>query len=204
MCYRVTLLAVKGSGRCCFICPTGSKLGTDLAFLPEAIDKGCVLFGETRALKIREHRDGVWVRVVHRGRKKTLEAKNLIIAAGAFGTTRLNRNNRLGTHWRQAGKHLRIHPASKVFAYYADPVHGERGVPQALGYRAPELERVVFEGIFTPKSTAGPVVSAAGAAQTWWLERYDHLASFGLMVRERGEGRLFYIKDWPGYSLSYA
>ena len=62
------------------------------------------------------------------------------------------------------------------------------GVPQALGYQPPELPHIVLEGIFTPRSTVAPLLANAGLRADWWLDRFAHLATFGLMVRDRGEG----------------
>jgi choline dehydrogenase-like flavoprotein len=62
------------------------------------------------------------------------------------------------------------------------------GVPQGLGYRAPELPRVTFEGVHTPAGPAAPMLSLSGRRHRWWMERYDRLATFGMMVRDRGSG----------------
>ncbi len=187
----------EGSGRCCFICPSGAKRTTDLAFLPDAIAHGCTLFAHTTATRICETSDGVLLTVTTPAGNYLLHSRKLVLAAGAFGTPHLIRRNRLGTLWHEAGNHLKVHPASKVFAYFDEPVHSERGVPQGLGYIPPEFPRITLEGIFTPKSTAPEMIAAAGERHRWWLDRYDHLASFGLMLREYAEGKVRFIGKWP-------
>ncbi|MCC6273037.1 MAG: GMC family oxidoreductase [Deltaproteobacteria bacterium] len=186
-----------GSGRCCFVCPSGAKFGTDRAFLPEAIDAGCTLFAQSRVTSIREDAQGVRIQVRHGGREYRFKADGLVLSAGAFGTPALIRKNRLGSHWRRAGAHLRTHPAAKVYAYMPDSVNGEEGVPQGMGYRPPELPRVVMEGIFTPKAGSPVMVSSSGRRLNWWLDRYENLASFGVMLIERSEGKLFNFFSWP-------
>jgi hypothetical protein len=187
----------QGSGRCCFGCPTQAKQSTDLAFLPEATRHGCTLFANTLATRIKETPKGVLIEVNRPEGNCLLRARKLVLAAGALNTPRLIRRNRLGKYWHQAGDHLQIHPAGKVFAYFAEPVHSERGIPQGLGYNPPELPRLAFEGISTPKSTVSPMISAAGQRHCWWLAHYDHLACFGFLLRERAEGRVRYIGGWP-------
>lgn len=186
-----------GSGRCCFVCPSGAKNGTDRAFLPEAIDGGGMLFAESRVTSVCEEAHGVRIQVRHQGREYWFKAGGLVLSAGALGTPRLIRKNRLGSHWRRAGIHLRTHPAAKVYAYMPEPVHGEEGVPQGMGYRPPELPRVVLEGIFTPKSGSPVMISSSGRRMQWWLDRYENLASFGMMLIERSEGRLLDLFSWP-------
>ncbi len=177
-----------GSGVCCFVCPTGAKQSTDRSFLPSARAHGAAVFSHARATTIADGEAGVTVRVRVPDGLLELSARHLVIAAGALQTPGLIRRNRLGARWRRAGDHLKIHPAAKVFALFAHTVGGEIGVPQGLGYQPPEIPRVVLEGIFTPKSTVSPLLAAAGLRADWWLARFEHLATFGLMVRDRGSG----------------
>lgn len=180
--------ACVGAARCCFGCPSGAKLSTDRAFLPEAVDSGARLLMGTRALAITEERDRVEVVVQGPdGARRALVARAVVLAAGALGTTALLRDNRLGSRWRLAGDGFRLHPASKLFALMPDPLpHG--GVPQGVGYRPPELPNVTMEGVHTPAAAAAPMIQAAGRRHRWWMERYERLATFGMMVRDRATG----------------
>ncbi|MCC6850130.1 MAG: GMC family oxidoreductase N-terminal domain-containing protein [Deltaproteobacteria bacterium] len=182
--------ACAASGRCAFGCPTGAKRGTDLAYLPEAIAHGLRLLAHTRAEGIRERRDGVEIAIARDGERARIRCKTLVIAAGALFTPGLLRRHRLGSRWRAAGAHLKIHPASKIFAHVPGIRHGEGGIPQGTGYLPADLPHVTLEGIHTPRSMTAPLLSAGGARFTWWLDRHDDLASFGAMVRDRGTGRV--------------
>jgi choline dehydrogenase-like flavoprotein len=177
----------QGSGRCCFGCPSGAKLSTDRSFLPEAIEAGAALFAGTTAAEIREGDHEVEVFVRGRYGRRVLRARALVLAGGALGTPHLIRANRLGSRWRQAGRELKLHPASKVFALMPEPVSGH-GVPQGLGYKPPELPRVTCEGVHTPAGPAAPMIAAAGQRHRWWMQRYDRLATYGMMVRDRAAG----------------
>lgn len=177
----------RGAARCCFGCPNGAKRSTDRAFLPDAVRAGATLLARTRALAIRADAAGVRVWVETPQTRRELRAKRLVLAGGALGTPALIRGNRLGDRWRIAGDGFRMHPASKVFGWMPDALpHG--GVPQALGYRAPELERITFEGAHTPPVVTGTVLQVAGARHKAWMDAHDHLANYGLMVRDRGTG----------------
>ena len=179
-----------GAGVCCFICPSGAKQSTDHSFLPGAAAHGAVILGHTRVTTIAEDAQGVTITAENPDGVLSLRARHVVLAAGALLTPGLIRRNRLGKHWRRAGDNLKIHPAGKVFALFGETIGGAVGVPQGMGYEPPELERVVLEGIFTPKSTVAPMLSAAGARADRWLEALDHVATFGLMVRDRGVGRV--------------
>jgi hypothetical protein len=179
--------ACRGAGRCCFGCPNGAKLSTDRAWLPGALEAGALLLPRTRALSVREEPDRVEVLVDGPDGRRRLRARALVLSAGALCTPDLIRSNRLGERWREAGRGLKIHPASKVFGLMPGPLpHG--GVPQGLGYHAPELPRVGFEGVHTPPGAAAPMISAAGRRHRWWMERYERLATYGMFVRDRRSG----------------
>lgn len=185
----------EGLGRCCFVCPAGAKMSTDRAFLPEAFASGMVLFAGSKAVSIKEKDKEVILEIESHGTKRTLRAKHLVIAAGALLTPGLIRKNRLGSRWSEAGKNLRIHPAVKVLAHFKNLEDDKRGVPQGLGYRPPELPRLTLEGIHVPKSIFAATLSRTGNELFWWLRESYHVASFGMLLRDRGFGRVY---EWRG------
>ncbi len=186
-----------GLGRCPFGCPGYHKRSTDVAFLPAAVEAGCELYVATNVRRIREVADGVRLDIVGKNGLEQIHTNLCVLAAGALGTPRLIRANRLGARWRRAGDNLKLHPASKVLAMMPDPVHGERGVAQGMGYIDPHLERIVFEGIFTPRATVAPVLSRAGRSADFWLNNYDRVASFGMMVLDRSSGSIRWCGGVP-------
>ncbi len=187
-----------GRGRCPFGCPEFHKLSTDVSFLPQAMHAGCRLLTGTRVEGVRETADGVRLHCRSAdGRTTALRARKCVIAAGALDTPHLIRANRLGARWRATGDNLKVHPASKVLALMPEAVHGERGIAQGMGYLAPELPRIVFEGIFTPKSTVAPMLACAGRAADRWLDNYERAASFGMMALDRSSGTVRWLGDLP-------
>ncbi|MEZ4239586.1 MAG: GMC family oxidoreductase N-terminal domain-containing protein [Myxococcota bacterium] len=186
----------RGAGRCCFGCPHGAKRSTDRAFLPEAVQAGATLLTASEVVGLAEDAGGVrlWVRT--RAETRELRAAHVVLAGGAVATPQLLRSSRLGSAWRRAGRDLRIHPASKVFGWMPEPVHHE-GVPQALGYVAPELPRVTFEGAHTPPAVTATLLPAAGERHRAWMAHYDHVANYGMMVRDRGTGAVDFVGGRP-------
>ncbi len=187
-----------GLGRCPFGCPSFHKLSTDVSFLPPAMHSGTRLFSGTTVERVSDTARGVSVECrLPDGRRRRLHARKCVLAGGALGTPRLIRGSRLGTHWRAAGDGLKMHPAAKVLALMPEPVHGDRGIAQGMGYLAPELPQIVFEGIFTPKGTVAPVLACAGRDADRWLDRYDHAASFGMMALDRASGSVRWVGGMP-------
>ncbi len=191
----------KGSGRCAFVCPAQAKQSTDLSYLPQAVEHGLQLLMQTTVTGIREEHDGVQAELQNGSGKRTIRCKKIIIAGGALHTPLLIKKNRLGSHYADAGKNLKIHPATKVFAFFPNLDHGPGGIPQGIGYRPPDLPRVTMEGIHTTEGVTGPIISAGGKNYNWWMEHHNQLASFGLMVRDRNTGNVVSTRDFP--SLDY-
>ena len=187
----------EGSGRCCFGCPTGAKQSTDYAYLPQAIKDGAQLYKKTKALQVKEKPEGVEVVIENEEGKKTLSANYLVVSGGALFTPGILKKNKLGAAFSIAGRNLKIHPATKVFAYFPDHFHGEKGIPQGLGYRPPELPRITLEGIHTPKSMIGQILSVGGKEFNWWMERAEYLSSFGLMMQDRNTGSIREFNSFP-------
>lgn len=188
----------EGSGRCCFVCPTQGKKSTDLNYLSQALDYGAHLFIKSKVIKIKETQKGVEVWVVDESQKKTrYTAKKLVIAGGVFGTTQLIRKNKLGRFWKSVGLGLRMHPASKVFAFFDDGVEDGLGIPQGIGYKEERFPHIVFEGVHTPRAGAAPMIQAVGESYKQWLDNYHQVATFGLMLVDRKGGRLSFVRNWP-------
>ncbi|MBI6546888.1 MAG: GMC family oxidoreductase [Cyanobacteria bacterium NC_groundwater_1444_Ag_S-0.65um_54_12] len=187
----------QGSGRCCFVCRTGAKMSTDRAFLPATMAAGGTLLAQTRAIRIKERKELVLVDTGGALGNRRLRCRQLVLAAGALGTPGLIWWNRLGSAWYRAGQQLQVHPAVKVFAHFPEPVNGDRGIPQGLGYRDPTLPRISFEGIFVPACSAAKMLSLAGQRARWWLEQYPQVASFGMYVQDRSRGQVFLLGDLP-------
>jgi choline dehydrogenase-like flavoprotein len=155
--------------------------------VPGAVEAGAALLARSTALRVRADAGGAEVLVRTPDGIRRLRAGHVVLAGGAVATPGLLRRSRLGTRWKVAGDHLRIHPASKVFGWMPDALP-RHGVPQALGYRPPDLPRVTFEGAHTPPAVTATVLQAAGVRHRAWMAHHDHLANYGLMVRDRGTG----------------
>lgn len=194
----------EGSGRCCFVCPTGGKVTADRAFLePLGADSGLELAEGTELVGLvppgsPSHGPGspggkVLARLRPPG-GPVLEvgARAVVLACGALETPYHVRRYALGPGWRRAGDDLSVHPAAEVLAAFAEPVRGWRGVPQGLGLLDPEETRLRYEGAFLPPEMAAAALPLEGERLRWWMERYDRVAAFGFMVRDFSRGRVRY------------
>ncbi|MBI3541252.1 MAG: GMC family oxidoreductase [Deltaproteobacteria bacterium] len=186
----------QGSGMCCFGCPVDAKQAVHLSYIPQAIEHGAKLYTHCRVEKINP-RQGHGGEVIgffrdpqtgRPGAKIRVDANVVVVAAGTLETPHLLRKNQIVLHNPHVGRHLTIHPASKVLALFDEEVRGWEGVPQGYAYYGMKEEGITFEGIFTPPSTGSISLELPAALHKEVMEKYRHIASFGFMVTDEGRG----------------
>ncbi|MBX3134461.1 MAG: GMC family oxidoreductase [Gemmatimonadaceae bacterium] len=127
------------TGFCGYGCRTGAKQGTLETYLPRAVAAGARLVTHARAERIElTERGGAFPtkRVVLRhtppnGRARDLgiEAKVVVVAAGAVGTPVLLQRSGLGGG--AVGKYLRLHPTTGLLGRYDREIYAAGGIPMS-------------------------------------------------------------------------
>ena len=186
-----------GSGRCCFVCPSGGKMTAEKAFLePLGGREGFELAPGTELEWIdppRRPGDPVWLGLREGGRARSVTCRAAVLAAGALATPYFVRRFGLGRRPKAAGLGLSVHPAAKIFALFDEKVEGWKGVPQGAGLVDPEEPRLRYEGVYTPPELAAITMPLDGRRLHWWMERYDHVATFGFMIRDASRGSVRHL-----------
>ncbi|MBI4366546.1 MAG: GMC family oxidoreductase [Deltaproteobacteria bacterium] len=187
-----------GSGVCCFGCPTDAKMSMALTYLPAALTHGARLYANATVTRL--HWSGDRIRRVtgtfHDPETRaaigafTFRPKIVILAAGAMGTPILLCRSGVPDPGGHLGRHLTLHPATKVIAEFDQPVRAWQGVPQGLVIEDLASEGILMESIFTPPAQIAMSLLVDEAAHRRVMERYNHLAAFGFMVSDASEGRI--------------
>lgn len=198
----------RGSGVCAFGCPTNAKQSMALTYIPEALKAGARLYAATQVSHI-EFRHGHATGVVahfedpatgKRRGKLTVEAKTIILACGTFHTPVLLRRSGVPDPSRVIGRHLTLHPATKMLAMFPEEVQGWHEIPQGMYVDDLAAEGIVFEGIFMPPAFTSSSFLLNGPSHREVMERYNHLACFGMMVSDTSSGRILRMPN--GHALA--
>ena len=112
------------------------------------------------------------------------------MAAGTIHTPQLLRNCGVGVENRNLGRNLTLHPATKVFARFADEIRGWEGTPQAYYSDVMKDEGITFEGIFVPPDVAAMTVPFVGRRLNEFMRDYRHMAAFGFLIADSSTGRV--------------
>jgi choline dehydrogenase-like flavoprotein len=183
----------KGSGVCCFGCPTGAKKSMDQSYIPDAVAHGAVVVSHARAQRVLT-RGGAAAGVEGvlggpGGDPVEVRASMTALCCGSLITPVFLENQDLGPR-RHRGRHLTVHPAGKIVAEFGHAIRSWNGVPQ--GYCIDEWadEGIMFEGASVPPEYGAVAFPWAGAAHTAAMDAYDHMDLFGFLISDRGMGRV--------------
>lgn len=188
-----------GQGVCVFGCPTDAKRSTNVSYVPLALRAGAELYTGVRVTRIiveGGRATGVVAQGPH-GRTVTVRARAVVIACGTLLTPVLLMRNQLGGASGQLGKNLSIHPAAACLAEMTERIDSWNGVPQ--GYSVDEFadEGILMEGVATPLEYTASALSHIGPRLVELAERYDRVASFGMMVSDTSRGHVRLVRDRP-------
>jgi choline dehydrogenase-like flavoprotein len=183
-----------GSGFCDFGCRTDARQGTNLAYIPPALQSGALLFTGLRADRVLvENGRAVGVEAISKaGRTMRIRASAVILAGGAIPTPLLLLKQGLANRSGEVGKNLSLHPSGALMAEFPDEIRGRDHVPQ--GYMCDQFARegVMILSAQPDVNSSGLVFSFAGRRLMQALDRMDHLGAFGLLLGDtRPNGRVW-------------
>lgn len=191
-----------GSGICCFGCPTEAKKSTNVTYVPLALRAGARLVTAARVERVVvEGGEAAGVLATMNGHTLWVRAEKVVVACGSIYTPTLLRRSGLAGRSGQLGKNLSIHPAAKVNALFDEEVRGWTGVPQGLWIEDFVDEGIVFEGAFMPPEYGAIGFPFFGPRFVEVMERYVQVATFGFLVEDRSQGRVFEGPDGKPFIL---
>jgi choline dehydrogenase-like flavoprotein len=131
-----------GSSYCVVGCSYDGRLGTNLTYLPWAIQKGASVYTDVRCDRIEKiagSKYRVHCTVVERGVRTarlplTVECNRVILSASSIHTPAILSRSGLNKDLPQLGKNLSLQPQLGVFAFFGDKediIHW-RGAPQSV------------------------------------------------------------------------
>ncbi len=182
-----------GSGFCDFGCRTDARRGTNLSYIPPALENGAVLLTGLRVERVLiEGGRAVGVEgVAKNGRKMRVRAPTVILAGGAIPTPMLLLKQGIANRSGEVGKNLSIHPSGALMALFDAEIRGRSFAPQ--GYACDQFMRdgEVIMSAQPDVNSAGMVFPYVGRRLMEAADRIDHVASFGLLLRDsKANGRV--------------
>jgi len=132
-----------GSGYCAVGCSYDARLGTNLTYLPWAIEKGADVYTDLRCDRIEKRGGGkyrVHCTVVERGIRKarlplTIDCQRVILAASSIHSPAILARSGLQGDLPQIGRNLTLQPQLGVLSFFDEDIIHWRGAPQAVAVK---------------------------------------------------------------------
>ncbi|MDP8999751.1 MAG: GMC family oxidoreductase [Myxococcota bacterium] len=175
-----------GSGFCDFGCRTDARRGTNIAYIPPALEKGALLLTGLRAERVVvEGRRACGVDAVTKdGRSIRVRARAVVLAGGAIPTPLLLLKQGICNTSDQVGRNLTAHPSSGFSALFDEDIRGYAHIPQGYGCDEFLRDGILITAAQPDLNIAAAVLPFAGRRLMEILGRIDKLAYFALMVSD--------------------
>jgi choline dehydrogenase-like flavoprotein len=176
-----------GKGFCDFGCRTDARRGTNLSYVPAALGRGALLLTGACVEKVLfEGKRAVGVEA-SAGPGKTLRvrAKAVVLAGGAIPTPLLLQKQGLGEAGGQVGRNLSLHPSTGYAAVAEEVIAGPSHIPQGYGCDEFQGDGFMMLAAQPDYNVGGLIFPLAGHRLMEAIDQIEHLASFGLLIRDQ-------------------
>ncbi len=187
-------------GNDCVTCLNGchrdSKQSSMVAFVQKAEKNGLEIETEIEVTQINHRNDGVTVRGLKGmiGNKKAVEfkAKKVILAGGAFGSTRMMLMSGFGKQLPALGKKFCMHPQFMWFGFQKEYVDAHKLFFQSVASDDPNFRANGFklENVFSGPVSASMLYTVRGAEHHDYLKRFRYMQCVETAVRDENVGEI--------------
>ena len=185
-----------GTGNDCIVClggcPRKSKQSMLETFLPKAEKNGLKILAEFEVAEVVHGQQFVTVQGRHHGNPHSLYGRQVILAAGALGTTQLLLKAGVQKRLPALGRNFHCHPQWMTVGFFDEPVDSHKGAFQSVKSSDPRFRNWGFklENVF-----AGPIAMSLlkpgyGFEHQHYMQRYRNMACIEVAVRDQAAGTL--------------
>jgi choline dehydrogenase-like flavoprotein len=184
-----------GKGFCDLGCRTDARLGTNLSYVPAALARGALLLTGARVERVLldggERAVGVQA-VTRLGKTLRVRARAVVLAGGAVPTPLLLLQQGLANSSGQVGRNLSLHPSTGYAAQSEEAMDGPSHVPQGYGCEEFLRDGILMLAAQPDYNVSGVFFPFAGQRLMKALDEIEHMACFGLLVRDQSaNGRVW-------------
>jgi choline dehydrogenase-like flavoprotein len=124
------------------------------------------------------------------GRRLTVRARHVVVAAGGVQTPALLQRSRISDPSAQIGRNLTLHPGAGVAAVFEERVDGWTGAHQSYQVREFEEEGIILAAVNFPPSLVTRMIGLNGTELTEEMALYPGMVTAGVLVEDTGTGRV--------------
>jgi choline dehydrogenase-like flavoprotein len=175
-----------GHGFCDFGCRTDARRGTNLSYVPSALQKGAILLtgGRVERVLLEGNRAVGVEAVAPNGKTVRVRGRAVVLAGGAIPTPLLLLQQGLANRSGQVGRNLSIHPSVGFGAVADEPIQPSRHIPQGYGFDQFLREGILVLAAQPDANVIGAILPYVGRRLIEAVESFEHLAHFGILISD--------------------
>ncbi|PIQ26609.1 GMC family oxidoreductase [bacterium (Candidatus Blackallbacteria) CG17_big_fil_post_rev_8_21_14_2_50_48_46] len=173
-------------------CHRDSKQSTLVGFIQKAEATGLEIRAEFEVGRIDPTGEGVRIEGLEKGQKTTLQAKQVILAAGAFGSSKILLQSGFGNQLPTLGKNFSSHPQFMSFGLFKEEINAHKGAFQGVKSQDQHFRKSGFklENVFGPPISIAMLYPRLGAAHQKFMKNYRKMACIEVAVRDEAIGEI--------------
>lgn len=174
-------------------CPRDAKQSTLVTCIPQARELGLEVETEFEVDHLAEEDGAVRVRGRQRDQEREVSAAKCILAAGAFGNTRiLWRSNGKGSRLPALGRSFCCHPQYMTFGVHDELVDAHKGPLQSVQAHDEGIRRqgIKFENVFAGPIATAMLLPGVGREHLARMRQLRHLACIEVAVMDEPTGNI--------------
>ncbi|MEZ5002746.1 MAG: GMC family oxidoreductase N-terminal domain-containing protein [Chitinophagales bacterium] len=173
-------------------CHRDSKQSTMATYIQRGEKEGLRVIAETEISHIEENADFVYVYGSTKGTKVKFKAKNVILAGGAFGTTKMLFQSGYKQKLSALGQNFSSHPQYMNFGVHDEEINSHKGFFQTVASKDPSFRQKGFklECVFAGPVSIAMLFKQYGAAHQEKMMNYKHITCIETAVRDENTGEI--------------
>ncbi|MEN9447535.1 MAG: hypothetical protein RJA25_825 [Bacteroidota bacterium] len=173
-------------------CFRDSKQSSLVAFIQKAEKEGLEIQAETEVHKVVPNSETCQVQAFQKGKQVTFEGKKVILAGGAFGSTRMMTMSGFKSKLPALGKNFASHPQFMWLGFQNEPVDAHKGMFQSVASKDPNFRVQGFklENVFASPISIGMLMNETGAEHQRLMKQYRYMQCIEVAVRDENVGEI--------------
>lgn len=178
-------------------CHRDSKQSTLVGFIQKSEQDGLEIATEFLVEKIEHFKDHVRVYGIKNNEKTILEARKVVLASGAFGTTKIMLNSGFKNKLPALGKNFASHPQFMTFGVFDEIIDSHKGAFQGVKSKDKNFRKNGFklENVFAPPISTAMLFPGVGKDHQTFMKNYRKLSCIEVAIRDEATGEMSVNKN---------
>ncbi len=183
-------------GNDCIACLSGchrdSKQSSMATYVQKAEKQGLKVQAQTEVHEIRHNNDVITVIAKFNGRDEKYQARNVIVAGGSFGTTKMLLQSGFKSKLPALGKYFSSHPQWMQFGIFDEEINSHKGYFQTVASKDPSFREQGFklENVYAPPISVSVLFNRTGKRHQDIMKNYRSMQCIEVALRDDNVGEI--------------